>query len=118
MHYMCVLVVLRANQSDWGSGGQLAGNGWDRHWAAHSHLLAGPLPKHCHLHPMCLANMTAFEGMCFATEAMLSRLLNIHMLALRRALENMERWKEFGRGAEKRWGRCLWSELGHETGQA
>lgn len=89
-----------------------AGNGWDcRHPAV-------PLPKPCFFHPRRLVNAIAVEGTSFAAEATLSRLLNLHMPALRRALENRERWKEFGRGAEKRWGRCLGRELGHGAGQA
>jgi len=76
------------------------------------------LPKPCCLHPILLANMIAFEGMWFATEAMLSRLLNLHIPALRRTSENRERWKEFGRAGEKTWRRCLQRGLGCGTGQA
>lgn len=89
-----------------------AGNGWD------CRPPVVPLPKPCFFHPRCLVNTIAVEGTSFAAEATLSRLLNSHVPALRRALENRERWQEFGRGAEKRWGRCLWGELGHGAGQA
>lgn len=76
------------------------------------------LPKPCCLHPILLVNMIAFEGIWFATEAMLSRLLNLHIPALRRALENGETWKEFGRGGEKTCGKMssvepgMWNRTG------
>lgn len=80
---------------------EMDGTGTRELMAASPQAPYGPVAQTLCLYPILIVNMVSFEGMWFATEAMLSRLLNLHVPALWRASENREMWKEFERGEEK-----------------